>query len=753
MSTINKENSVSMNSLKEGEVDLLFVKSKVYLHPTPAKKDNVCGFLTLSRGPSSTNKDIQISFVPELQLSKKDMAIYVKADIDDLRSDLELLKLGGAGPSSEKTARQTSIHRVSKPRVSVLSGYAVGAPLSFVYSIQVRLPKPGFWHGSIIVHTKDGEKFPVFFFHDNESASTKSAEKLRAQQFDPFGKDGNTSWGGSDFMRALEKFINVERSTFEPSMYIINPESGDLRNFAPRRLAGQENPSKSNTDFKLPEVGKEVGKFFNGAKWRILETVASFSARTKIQVKDLVEDHAPLTVKQMINNPEVQKIGNDFDSARVYLAKWAQQVKEEAEQSRGTSMLDDGLYSKINQELGSSECLTSEEISKASRRDAIGAMEWASFFDYSGRLSITVDEVKSRIFHGGLDPSVRGEAWLFLLQVYPWDSSREERQSLRQSYETAYSELKMKWVNDDEKRSQPFWQDQKHRIEKDVHRTDRGILIFNHNVTSEGANRDSSPETPDEEEDQDGADIDVSNITNPHLYKLREILLTFNEYNVNLGYVQGMNDLLSPLYFVIRDEALTFWAFSKFMERMERNFVRDQLGIKNQMVTLNKLVQFMLPTLYKHLEKCESVDLFFCFRMLLVWFKRELEWDQVLQLWEICWTDYYTSQYHLFFALSILSDNERIMIQNLERFDEVLKYTNDLSMKLKLEPLLVRSELLFLKFRRMIAIIDRKSNDSVGANKYSQTETYPVARELRALLSRDMVIQKEVARPEGAGGG
>ena len=91
---------------------------------------------------------------------------------------------------------------------------------------------------------------------------------------------------------------------------------------------------------------------------------------------------------------------------------------------------------------------------------------------------------------------------------------------------------------------------------------------------------------------------------------MRNILLTYNEYNVNLGYVQGMSDLLSPLYVVVRDEPLVF-AFANFMERMERNFVRDQSGMKKQMSTLNKLLQFMLPNLYKHLEKCQSNDLFF----------------------------------------------------------------------------------------------------------------------------------------------
>lgn len=66
---------------------------------------------------------------------------------------------------------------------------------------------------------------------------------------------------------------------------------------------------------------------FANAKWKVLETVATFSAKTKNQVLDLIDDNAPAPVKEIIKKPEVAKIGDDFDSARIYLAKWAQQVK------------------------------------------------------------------------------------------------------------------------------------------------------------------------------------------------------------------------------------------------------------------------------------------------------------------------------------------------------------------------------------------------------------------------------------------
>lgn len=127
--------------------------------------------------------------------------------------------------------------------------------------------------------------------------------------------------------------------------------------------------------------------------------------------------------------------------------------------------------------------------------------------------------------------------------------------------------------------------------------------------------------------------------------------------------------------------------------------------------------------------------------MLLVWFKREFIWDDVLRLWEILWTDYYSSQFHLFFALAILQKNEKIIVNHLRQFDEVLKYINDLSMTYKLNDLLTRSELLFLKFRKMVEIIDRSSETSDAKS--------PINDNLRLLLSKELVIQKETTRVQG----
>jgi hypothetical protein len=60
--------------------------------------------------------------------------------------------------------------------------------------------------------------------------------------------------------------------------------------------------------------------------------------------------------------------------------------------------------------------------------------------------------------------------------------------------------------------------------------------------------------------------------------------------------------------------------------------------------------------------------------MLLVWYKREFQWLDVLRLWEVSWTDYLTSGFHLFVALAILEKHRDVIMEHLKHFDEVLKY-------------------------------------------------------------------------------
>lgn len=56
--------------------------------------------------------------------------------------------------------------------------------------------------------------------------------------------------------------------------------------------------------------------------------------------------------------------------------------------------------------------------------------------------------------------------------------------------------------------------------------------------------------------------------TNENMEILKDILVTYNFHNTKLGYVQGMSDLCAPMFVGMGDEAMAFWGFVNFMDRV-----------------------------------------------------------------------------------------------------------------------------------------------------------------------------------------
>lgn len=741
-----------------GKGQLLYTKSKVYVHLTASKKDNIPGYLVIVKPfADSSNTDFVVAFIPESDVNAEDRKSLDYFDLYGLDGE-NYDFYGHSGDSTTSTLesgkkdkdkdRPKVARFIERPKMSSVASYAFGLAISNIYSIQVRPKTTRLWEGSIIIHPKDVlEGIPGLFFHDDESPGTKREQKLRSKQFNPFAENskGDLYWGGDRFVSCMKNYCVMEESTVEKGMYLVNPSKEDTINFIPNVL---EEQNKKNAADQLKQskgvgesmeiLGKAVGNFMNNTKWKVLTGLASVTTYAKQQLNGLsTNESIPAPIRRLMDNsPQVKVIGEDFDSANEYLAKWALSVQEEADRSRKRIIGNDYYKQLIETEFpGGSVKLTLQEVAAAQRMKPVSEVEMKSLFDSSGRIQITLREVLDRLFHGGVEPEARKDAWLFLLKVYSWDTSSADREQLLKSYYSAYIEYKNHWKGDlAHKTKSDHWQDQRARIEKDVRRTDRELKFFGGS---------------DDEEAPDKSPVE-NPFKNPHLNGMRDILLTYNEFNGSLGYVQGMSDLLSPLYYVIQDEPLTFWAFTRFMEVMERNFVSDLSGMKDQMLTLTELVQFMMPALYEHLEKCDSGNLFFFFRMLLVWFKRELSFTDTMRLWEVLWTNYESSQFILFFCLAILEKHSKIILQNLDRFDSILKYMNDLSGTLDVDDLLVRAELLFMKFKQMTELIDRR-NAGLGFSAVEDESKGKVhiSKQLRMLLSAEPVLEKEKDKNRG----
>ncbi|KAI4365285.1 hypothetical protein MLD38_021282 [Melastoma candidum] len=124
-----------------------------------------------------------------------------------------------------------------------------------------------------------------------------------------------------------------------------------------------------------------------------------------------------------------------------------------------------------------------------------------------------------------------------------------------------------------------------------------------------------------------------------HAARLVAILEAYALYDPEIGYCQGMSDLLSPIISVMEEDDEAFWCFVGFMKKARHNFRLDEVGIRRQLNIVSKIIKCKDSHLYSHLEKLQAEDCFFVYRMVVVLFRRELNFEQTLCLWEVMWAD------------------------------------------------------------------------------------------------------------------
>lgn len=371
--------------------------------------------------------------------------------------------------------------------------YAFAIPVSAIYSLLVRPPSLGWWFGSVIINSRAGDSFPALFFHDSECQSTILQKKKRTREsFDPFGANGEMFWGGDEVLRWLKRYVTIERSGAEPNIYLIEPSAEDKEAFGnkPVTAAVVRRPSSSGVTVGGAAGGNAasgsrvqkdasmdpVMKFVKETGWNLMEKfskVTTFTRRTADSVID--NPKVPPQVRRLLRNPEVQTLQDEFDSARIYLARWAMGIAEQSERDRNQRIWTARDVLEMEEtDVGDFELLDTEiaGLSLKELRKTVTMKEWKSYFDSrTGRLQVTVDEVKERIFHGGLDAEdgVRKEAWLFLLGIYEWDSSADDRKAEMASLRDEYVKLKGAWWDrlvdlGGEGEEGEWWREQKGRI-------------------------------------------------------------------------------------------------------------------------------------------------------------------------------------------------------------------------------------------------------------------------------------------------
>eukprot|EP00698_Gefionella_okellyi_P013546 TRINITY_DN371_c0_g1_i1.p1 TRINITY_DN371_c0_g1~~TRINITY_DN371_c0_g1_i1.p1 ORF type:complete len:684 (+),score=84.03 TRINITY_DN371_c0_g1_i1:155-2206(+) len=512
---------------------------------------------------------------------------------------------------------------------------------------------------SLKISLQDGRSLPAFYFN---------------------------SGGMQDLLFQLESIMVLDRSATDPSLFIANA-----------RPPGTPPPSPQRIITQLPRQQTLPGSSFKDALNDLGDVVASAAVSTvEASLKDLgynfLEKISKLT--QVVRDTRDQVFNSSFNERpRPALMPHTAAVVPSPEtvselttvgsfellpqptlQQLRPSVTPPPLPPRVHRPPSRNISPVKEfsSLPLPHRGPPLSLLSWQDHLDEEGRVK-DPDTVREIIFFGGCDPDVRAMVWPFLLSVYPWRSTLSERKRIRAEHILEYSQLKAQWMTISPQQEARFakFRDRRHRIEKDVERTDRHHPAF----------KDDHSET---------------------MVKLHNILLTYAIFNFDLGYCQGMSDLVSPLLFVLQDEVNAYWAFVRLMERAEPNFQRDQRGISRQLNSIKRLLQALDPELHEFFMGDEdSQRFFFCFRWVLVVFKREFSFDDIQRVWEVFWTNWLTSDMHLFCAIALLKQHRQQFLQKRMAFDEMLAYINEQSGRIDATQMLLDAETLVYQAQAM----------------------------------------------------
>ncbi|GMK56206.1 hypothetical protein CspeluHIS016_0300460 [Cutaneotrichosporon spelunceum] len=749
----------SSSATEDRQARLIYVKSHVAIHPTQHPRDNITGLLGLvevdrqvPQAPESgtatpaSGKEILIVWVPD--------ELFKRLPDEDRRKYERVEGRPQGTPTDEDGFVFVSLPAPKGEK------YAFSVPITSIYSILVYSPsRTYYWYGSATFNLLGGVSLPTLYFHDDQTplASTPKSSDPSASQ-----------WGFQPFLKVFPKHATLLRSRLVTptnnrggELWLVNPSRADREVHEAgyeekgRWRGGDTTPPGAAYPPPVapyPTLVSTSTTFPRDSLLVSLSNITNLARNTAQNVLNHplakpVVPHLPPAFRSLVHAPgEWQSsvpprrgsssgadVASEFEAARLYLARWARVVAEEGERSRRDELAARAASGEAITEdvtsLGVFSVLPgNRKMPKPTREPErpITAEEWDDF------IATGKDElfVRQRIFRRGFsdmpnDQGARRRGWEVLLGVVPWSvedgpsgldrlSQRAERRDevLRRKREE-YEQLHKGWREKTKTgEAEDNWKEEWHRIDVDCRRTDRNQPLY--------AVMPEVVAAGDEEKEGGGAGEDIWSghdkeeegghaPLNPHIAELREILMTYHVHAPDLGYVQGMSDLLSPIYSVFEGSAPeAFYALVGVMKQMESNFLRDQSGMRRQLSTLQQLIALMDPELHAHLDRTGSLNLFFCFRWILIAFKREFQFETVIRLWEVLWTNYYSNNFVLFVALAVLQSHREVIIRYLSEFDEVLKYANDLTGTIDLDTTLAQAEVLFLSFREIMAEIDKE---------------------------------------------
>lgn len=195
-----------------------------------------------------------------------------------------------------------------------------------------------------------------------------------------------------------------------------------------------------------------------------------------------------------------------------------------------------------------------------------------------------------------------------------------------------------------------------------------------------------------------------------HFFFFQNILTVVAVRRPAIGYVQGMADILSPFIqvFCTEDtdtaESSAFYAFSKFIDIVQANFIEGQPGIRHNISNLEKAVAKTDPELFGKLESAGIKTHMYAFRWFNCFFVREFEMENTYLLFDSIFAHGDPNRYAIFFGAALLISDRNAILGG--GFEDILVFLQSLPCKKRT---LHDMDMLF----RLAQLLEKYSKDAV----------------------------------------
>ena len=184
------------------------------------------------------------------------------------------------------------------------------------------------------------------------------------------------------------------------------------------------------------------------------------------------------------------------------------------------------------------------------------------------------------------------------------------------------------------------------------------------------------------------------NIELTHCDIISKILFIYTKFEPELSYVQGMNEILAPLYYcfslgnedepIDNIEADSFYAYYFLMLRFKSLFNKNEdkkdIGINGKTKRLTKMLEFIDNNLYNYLKEIKFDFSILAFRWISLLFSQNFEMIDLIRLWDYLFSNGNIMErcYYISLSIILMKKEEIIHVRLINDVYKIFQNINDL---------------------------------------------------------------------------